>query len=213
MTGTTSGETVGSAPARTPLRWLRAIRRTVVDVLLWTLGTLGLISVAAAIAAHVWGFSIILFSTGSMAPTIPAGSAALVRLLPASDFRVGDITTIERPGQLPITHRITSVEPLPGSPSTRVVTMRGDANTADDPDPYVITDARLVVASVPGVAQFFNHLRDPRLMAVLTLLAGALATWAFWPRARKAAVATAAAVEGTGIGGGCGPDPAGEVPR
>lgn len=161
---------------------LRAIRQRIVDVLLWTLGVLGLLSVAAAIAAHVWGFSIVLFSTGSMAPTIPAGSAALVHLVPATELAVGDITTIERPGQLPITHRITTIETLPGSPSTRVVTMRGDANTADDPEPYVITEARTVVASVPGVAQWFNGLRDPRLMGILTLLAGGLVTWAFWPR-------------------------------
>lgn len=169
---------------------LRAIRRTLVDVLLWTLGGLGAISLVAAIAAHVWGFSIVLFSTGSMTPTIPAGSAALVRLLPASDLKVGDIATIERPGQLPITHRITSIKPLPGRPSTRVVTMRGDANTADDPEPYAITDARLVIASVPGVAQSVNSLRDPRLMGLLTLLAGSLATWAFWPRRTRTAAVT-----------------------
>lgn len=174
---------------------LSTLRLVVTDVLLWTLGGLGLLSMLAAVAAHVWGFSIILFSTGSMAPTIPAGSAALVQLLPAGELEVGDITTIERPGQLPITHRITSVTTLPGMPDARVVTMRGDANTTDDAEPYVITDARRVVASVPGVAAAFNNLRDPRLMGVLTLLAGGLVTWAFWPRgARRASAAVAAAV-------------------
>lgn len=174
---------------------LPAIRQRLVDVLLWTLGGLGLVSLVAAVVAHVWGFSIILFSTGSMEPTIPAGSAALVRLLPATDLRVGDVTTIERPGLLPITHRITSIEPLAGVPSARVVTMRGDANRTDDPEPYVVTDARLVVASVPGVATWFAGLRDPRLMGVLSMLAGGLVTWAFWPRqARRAAVVAAAAV-------------------
>lgn len=52
----------------------------------------------------------------------------------------------------------------------------------------MITEARTVVASIPGVAQWFSGLRDPRLMGVLTLLAGGLVTWAFWPRrVRKAA--------------------------
>jgi signal peptidase len=172
-----------------------AFRQRLVDVLLWMLGALGLVSLLAAVAAHVWGFSIILFSTGSMSPTIPAGSAALVRLLPASDFRVGDVTTIERPGQLPITHRITSIKPLDGSPSSRVVTMRGDANTVDDSEPYVITDARILVASVPGVAGYFANFRDPRLIGLLTLVAGGLVTWAFWPRhARKATLVAAAVV-------------------
>lgn len=172
-----------------------AFRQRLVDVLLWTLGALGLASLLAAVAAHVWGFSFILFSTGSMTPTIPAGSAALVRLLPASEFKVGDVTTIERPGQLPITHRITSIAPLEGSTSARVVTMRGDANQVDDPEPYVITDARLVVASWPGVAGWFQNFRDPRLMGLLTLVAGGLVSWAFWPRqARRASLVAAAAV-------------------
>lgn len=199
MASTASRRAAGDAPTRVPGGFLRAFRQKVADLLLWTLGALGLLSLAAALAAHVWGFSIILFSTGSMTPTIPAGSAALVRLLPASELAVGDVTTIERPGQLPITHRITSIQPLAGSPSARVVTMRGDANAVDDPEPYVITDARLVVASMPGVAQFFAGLRDPRLMLVLTLLAGGLVTWAFWPRqARRAtAVAAAAVVAGS----------------
>lgn len=195
MASTAPRRAVEDAPTRVRGGFLRAFRQKVADLLLWTLGGLGLISLVGALAAHVWGFSIILFSTGSMTPTIPAGSAALVRLLPASELAVGDVTTIERPGQLPITHRITSIEPLPGNPSTRVVTMRGDANAVDDPAPYVITDARLVVASVPGVAQFFAGLRDPRLMLVLTLVAGGLVTWAFWPRhARRATAIAAAAV-------------------
>lgn len=174
---------------------LARFRRGLVDTLLWTLGGLGLLSLIAAVVAHVWGFSIILFSTGSMTPTIPAGSAALVRLLPASDFKVGDVATVERPGKLPITHRITSIKPLDGSPSVRVVTLRGDANDMDDAEPYVISDARLVVASVPGVANYFANLRDPRLMGLLTILAGGLVTWAFWPRrARKASMVAAAAL-------------------
>lgn len=186
---------VESSPSRALSGGLAAVGRRIVDVLLWTLGALGAASIVAALAAHLWGFSIILFSTGSMAPTIPAGSAALVRLVPAADLAVGDVTTVERPGQLPITHRITSLEPLPGSPSSRVITMRGDANEVDDPEPYVINDARIVLASMPGVATWFANLRDPRLMGLMTLLAGALVTWAFWPRqARRATIIAAAAV-------------------
>ena len=195
MASTQPRRALEDAPTRARGDLLRAFQRKVTDLLLWTLGALGLVSLVGAIAAHVWGFSVILFSTGSMTPTIPAGSAALVRLVPASDLAVGDVTTIERPGQLPITHRITSIEPLAGSLSTRVVTMRGDANPVDDPEPYVITDARLVVASMPGVAQFFVGLRDPRLLGLLAVLAGGLVTWAFWPRtARRATAAAAAAV-------------------
>ncbi len=193
MASTAPRRAIEDAPRRVADGFLHAFRQKVADLLLWMLGALGLLSLTAALAAHVWGFSIILFSTGSMSPTIPAGSAALVRLVPASELAVGDVTTIERPGQLPITHRITSIEPLAGNSSARVVTMRGDANAVDDPEPYVVSDARLVVASMPGVAEFFAGLRDPRLMLVLTLLAGGLVTWAFWPRQARRATAVAAA--------------------
>ena len=85
-----------------------------IDVALWTLGIIGLMSLLAAIAAYIWGYSIILFSTGSMSPTIPAGSAALVQRVPASEVHVGDIVTVDRQDALPITHRVTSITPGTG---------------------------------------------------------------------------------------------------
>jgi len=183
------------APPRTPSGRLASVRRFLVDGVLWTLGGLGLLSLLAAVAAHVWGFSIVLFSTGSMTPTIPAGSAALVRLLPATELHVGDITTVERKNLLPITHRITSIKPVNGQPDAREITMRGDANELEDPNPYLITQGRLVIASVPGIANLFQGMRNPLLMGGLTILAGLLVSWAFWPRqTRKASVVAAAAI-------------------
>lgn len=182
-------------PARPAPGRFAAVRGFLVDGVLWTLGGLGLLSLLAAVAAHVWGFSIVLFSTGSMTPTIPAGSAALVQLLPAPSFHVGDVTTVERKDLLPITHRITSIKPVTGQPGAREITMRGDANEREDPAPYVITQGRLVIASVPGIANVFSGMRNPLLMGGLTLLAGLLVGWAFWPReARKAGVVAAAAI-------------------
>lgn len=183
-----------SPTTRTPPgRWY-SFRQFLVDGVLWMLGGLGLISLLAALAAHFFGFTIVLFSTGSMTPTIPAGSAALVRLVPAATLAVGDITTIERTAPLlPITHRITSVKTVEGQPETRIVTMRGDANKDEDPEPYTITQARIVIGSVPGIANMFKDLRNPLLMGGLTLLAGGLVMWAFWPRAARNATMVAAA--------------------
>ncbi|MCC6497206.1 MAG: hypothetical protein IT193_13215 [Propionibacteriaceae bacterium] len=196
MAGSRPRRAADASPTRAATRgtW-QHLRQLLVDGVLWTLGGLGLLSMLAAVAAHLFGFSIVLFSTGSMSPTIPAGSAALVRLLPASEFKVGDVTTVERQGALPITHRITSIKPFEGSPAARVVTMRGDANDVEDPQPYLIHDARLVIASVPGVATTISGFRDPRLMGLLSLVAGGLVTWAFWPRqSRKATLVAAAAL-------------------
>ncbi len=163
-----------------PSWWHRA-SENLIDVVLWSLGVLGLLSLIAAGVAHLWGLSIILFSTGSMSPTIPAGSAALVQRIPGSQIMVGDVVTVERADALPVTHRVTSVRPAE-TPGEYIITMRGDANPADDVNPYQVREVRRVLYSVPGVATNIARLRDPRLIAGMTLVAGVLVTWAFWPK-------------------------------
>lgn len=153
-----------------------------IDVALWTLGIIGLMSLLAAIAAYIWGYSIILFSTGSMSPTIPAGSAALVQRVPASEVHVGDIVTVDRQDALPITHRVTSITPGTGPSKTYIITMKGDANEFEDVSPYQVSEVRRVVFSVAGVARPIDRLHEPWLLAVLTAIAAILVTWAFWPR-------------------------------
>nr|WP_300145553.1 signal peptidase I [Propionicimonas sp.] len=172
---------VASGSRARPGVW-RRLSQGAVDAVLWVLGILGVLSLIAAVLAHIWGLSIILFSTGSMSPTIPAGSAALVQQIPAADAHVGDIVTIERKDALPVTHRITSITPDPAGGRLYTITMRGDANNADDADPYHVAQVRKVIASVPGVAVAISRSRDPRILAALTVIAGALVTWAFWPR-------------------------------
>ena len=56
-----------------------------------------------------------MFKTGSMSPTITAGSVALVREIPASEINVGDVVTVDREDALPVTHRVTSIV-YPGPP-------------------------------------------------------------------------------------------------
>ena len=78
------------------------------DGALTVVAVLGAVCIALVIAAALFDVRIILFSTGSMSPTIPAGSAAVVRHIPAADIAVGDVVTVDRPGKLPITHRVTT---------------------------------------------------------------------------------------------------------
>lgn len=177
-----AGDSLSASGRRArPSRWHR-VSQGFIDVALWVLGILGLLSLLAALAAHLWGLSIILFSTGSMSPTIPAGAASLVQVVPASDVQVGDVVTIARKDALPVTHRVTSIKPVDGSTTAYVITMRGDANSSDDVNPYQVTEVRRVLYSVPGVAQAIVRFRDPRVMVGLTAVAGVLVTWAFWPR-------------------------------
>lgn len=164
-------------------RWLREI--------LLTLAALGGVAcIVLTVLAFTGGFSLIMFKTGSMSPTIPAGSVALVQKVPASDLDVGDVVTVDRAGALPVTHRITSISPGPSS-TQRVVTLRGDANETDDPAPYMITDARIVRGSVPQLAAVIVWFGSPWVLGTITLAAAALVTWAFWPRRHRGAVPAA----------------------
>jgi signal peptidase len=151
------------------------------DVLLWVASIAGVICIAVVVAALVFHVTLIMFKTGSMEPTIPTGSLAVVHQIPADEARVGDIVTVDRPGLLPITHRVTSVTPV-GSGETSI-TLRGDANPTDDVAPYVVKTVRVVWTWVPGWARVVVWFSNPLVLGGLTVGATALVTWAFWPRA------------------------------
>lgn len=150
------------------------------DVLLTVASIAGALCILGAIAAAVLHLTLILFSTGSMSPTIPAGAVALVREIPASEARVGDVVTVDRPGALPITHRVVSAQPLADGRVELV--LRGDANAETDPAPYDVAHVRLVIASVPGGAQVIAFFSNPLFLGSATLAATVLVAWAFWPR-------------------------------
>ncbi|MGK9147396.1 signal peptidase I [Plantibacter flavus] len=158
----------------------------------------GVICIVLVILAYCFNITLIMFKTGSMSPTIPTGSLALVREIPASDISVGDVVTVDRAGQLPVTHRVTSVTGDRGT--ERTITLKGDANLSEDPAPYVVSTVRIVLASVPGLAYVVIWFSNPWVLAGLTLGCSALVMWAFWPRAgRKRPPGSSG---GTGVHGG-----------
>jgi len=160
----------------------RALRET----LLTLAAAGGVVCVVLTILAFTGGYSLIMFRTGSMSPTIPAGSVALVQRIPASDLAIGDVTTVDRAGELPITHRIIDISPGPTS-AQRMITMKGDANPSADPAPYTISEARIVRGSLPGLAYVIVGFGSPWVLGTITVGAALLVTWAFWPRARRPA--------------------------
>lgn len=140
-------------------------------------GVLCILFVVLAVGFHI---TLIMFKTGSMSPTIPTGSLAVVEQIAGGDIRVGDVITVDRQDALPITHRVTSVSPLDGGAVS--ITMRGDANPTEDPAPYVVTTARKVLFSVPGLAYAVSAASNPIALGGITIGAAAVVTWAFWPR-------------------------------
>ncbi|WP_347109419.1 signal peptidase I [Paenarthrobacter sp. S56] len=154
--------------------------RRVRELLLNLAAAGGAVCILVVIAAVVFHISLILFKTGSMSPAIPAGSLAVVREIPAAEVRVGDVVTVDRPGKLPITHRVQSV--APGTGEARTITMRGDANAEPDPAPYVVERVRLVAWSVPGLAYPLAAAANPVVLGATTVGVAALVTWVLWPR-------------------------------
>ncbi|MFI2105340.1 signal peptidase I [Isoptericola sp. NPDC019693] len=161
------------------------------EILLWPAAALGLLCVVLAALGAGLGFQVVLFSSGSMSPTIPAGSAALVRTVTAADLRPGDVVTVERDGgRMPVTHRVVEVAAADGDPAARTLTLQGDANAQVDAETYRVTEAGRVVASVPGVAGLVARLGDPRVLAPVGAAAAALVVWGLWPRRPSRAAAT-----------------------
>jgi signal peptidase I len=178
--------TIGASETRVarPRRVTR-LGRAVKEAVLTVVGLIGLLAIIWLACSMLFGFSIVVFKTGSMAPTIPTGSAAVVREIDASEVRVGDVITVQREGAtLPVTHRVVSVAPDATDPAARVVELRGDANAANDLAPYTITQAKRVLASFASVGTVLTVMRSPYMLAMTTLFVALLTVWAFWPAAR-----------------------------
>lgn len=163
---------------------LRSFRSKLIDGLLTVLALFGVVCIIATIAAFAINISLIMFKTGSMSPTIPTGSLAVVRQIPASDIKVGDVTTVSRgEGQLPVTHRVVSVTPTVDG--TYSIEMKGDANDSPDAQPYEVTEVRKVLWHAPGLAYVVSAASQPKYMAGITVAASFLVVWAFWPRKQQ----------------------------
>ena len=169
----------------TAVRPRRSVPARLGDHLLTVLAAAGSVCIVLVILGWAFDISLMMFRTGSMSPTIPAGSVAVVREIPATEMEVGDVVTVDRgEGLLPVTHRVTAIDAVDSITGEVTFEMRGDANAAPDPEPYTATDVRRVMFSVPGAAHVVQWFGDPYVLGGLTLGATTLVIWAFWPRER-----------------------------
>ncbi|MGO4681096.1 signal peptidase I [Microbacterium sp. 2MCAF23] len=160
-----------------------SVRGVLSEILLWVVALAGLICIVLVILAFTAHITLIMFRTGSMAPTIPTGSVAIVQQIPASEVHVGDVVTVDRPGELPVTHRVRAV--ADGSKhGERLLTLRGDANAQDDVAPYPVSTVRIVRFAIPGLAPVIVAFGNPFVLGGITIGVAVLVVWAFWPRGR-----------------------------
>ena len=134
------------------------------------------------------GYRVFIVRSGSMAPSIPTGSAVLVRPVPPESLRVGDVITFDRSegGQVPVTvtHRIVEIVQPGAQPVFRT---KGDANSVVDPTTVSYLDqAGKVDAHVPFAGYALNasghRVARLALIGVPALLLGASFIRDLWRR-------------------------------
>jgi signal peptidase len=113
--------------------------------------------------------------SGSMEPTLPVGSLAIVEKVPADQVERGDVVTFNTPGddESLTTHRIVGIEREDGRSAYRT---RGDANEVDDP--WLIAQrgqmGRLVV-DVPYAGYATRWLAQPEIRTGVVIVGAVLA--------------------------------------
>jgi signal peptidase len=145
------------------------------------LGVLGLVCLVLAALPFV-GFRLIVLTTGSMSPGLPAGSLVVARDAPASEISLGDIVTVDRESAPPVTHRVIAVEPASSGSSSRTITMQGDGNFSPDPEPYVVDRVGIAALAVPWGGQLVFAMRSPWVTVGASIAIGLLVLWTWWPK-------------------------------
>lgn len=152
-------------------RALQAVRAAVTVLL--AAAALGILTVAVVLPMIVGGAARAV-RTGSMAPSIPAGSLVIDRPAAPASLRVGDIATYRADlggVEVEVTHRVVAID---RSVVPATVWFRGDANRSDDPTAVPITAVSgRVWFSLPqlgALQQQLSHVRTLTLVLASTLL-------------------------------------------
>ncbi|WP_230931053.1 S26 family signal peptidase [Dietzia aurantiaca] len=137
----------------------------------------GSICIVAAALSMFLGIKPLVFQSGSMSPSITTGALALARTVPAQQLEVGDVVSMTNPSGVRVTHRVTALDPFEDGEVS--ITMRGDANAADDPMPYSIGEADRVFFHINGLGYAVAWLSSPVAIFLGGMLAGGLGVIAF----------------------------------
>lgn len=125
------------------------------------------------IAKNQLGIGVTTVLTGSMRPAIDPGDLIVTRLTQGSTIGAGDVVVVNS-GNVTIAHRVVEARPLSG---LQRLTTKGDANTAIDTDPVMVSPSQgvpRVVWRVPGIGSTLAYLASPEAQRLaLTLLVGA----------------------------------------
>lgn len=133
----------------------------------------------AAFVFVVFGIKPLVFMSGSMSPTIPAGGVAFARSVPATDLRPGDIVSVFTSEGARVTHRVVNVN---GTGDRRILVLKGDANKTPDAETYPVTAADRVIWSIPYLGYPISFLASPAGLFLLGACAVGVLVMGFGPR-------------------------------
>ncbi|SDQ49964.1 signal peptidase I [Leucobacter chromiiresistens] len=129
------------------------------SALLSVAAVIGVLCIVAFLAAILFKVQPVVVISGSMEPKLPVGSVVFVKPTPAGELEPGDIVTVERPRELGlVTHRLVEKEEI-GSEGW-ALTLRGDANASDDPEPYNVKTAGKYVFHVVALGHLTLMMQD-----------------------------------------------------
>jgi signal peptidase len=136
--------------------------RQVIRVVAVALAVITIPTAMLVVSAWLTGRSLQIVESGSMAPTMPVGSLAVVRPARASEVQVGDIVVFDEAGRgRQVSHRVMAIDSASVTEGPNFTT-RGDANATDDPEAVPATAVRGVVQHhVPGLGGWLGALRWP----------------------------------------------------
>lgn len=135
-------------PDRAPLR--HRASRLALGLLLDVAAGLGLLMTGVTGYAVTHHLHPLVVRSGSMEPLIHTGGMVLVRTVPASQVRVGDVVAVRRPDGVTVTHRVVSLTRR--GPLAQLV-LKGDANETVDPFPVTVASAGELVWNAPGLGR------------------------------------------------------------
>ena len=164
-----------SSDGTTPLWWVR----TIVSWLL--LFACALILLALVVIPRVSGAQAYTVLTGSMEPALAPGALVVVKPVPTSELRAGDVITFQPYSGDPsvVTHRITGIY-YDMSGQQRIYT-QGDANNVADDWALVPEQVRGKLRySVPQLGRVNLLLTGDSRVLAITVVAGGLIVYAAW---------------------------------
>ncbi|QDP94521.1 signal peptidase I [Microlunatus elymi] len=140
------------------------------DAALWFVAIIGCCCLILIFAGLALGTHPLIFRSGSMSPTITAGSLGVAREVPADKIAIGDIVSVPAQGSR-VTHRVVSAHLTDGVTELH---LKGDANHQPDEQTYRVEEVDRLWFAVPGLGYVVAWLSRPPGVFVLALYAAVM---------------------------------------